>query len=111
MKDQDAFMPIVELEENLHSSRKPRELRILDWVQAAVQRMCPPLLPVERISAEQFWAEKRARQLVSYRRVADGEMLPGALFAFRAEQLRGAHFEWPKGGFSAAEDDDGASTL
>jgi hypothetical protein len=61
---------------------------------------------VDRISAEQFWAEKRARQAASYNRVVSGEIPQNGLFAFNAEQLRGAHFKWPKGHFSAAEDDD-----
>lgn len=75
-------------------------------VQRLPQRVRRPLLPVERISAEQFWAEKRARQAVSGGRVANGEIPQSALFAFSAEQLRDAHFKWPKGRFSAAEDDD-----
>lgn len=81
-----------------------------DGLKAEVQRLPlrvrRPLLPVERISAEQFWAEKRARQAVSYSRVASGEIPQSALFAFSAEQLRGAQFRWPRGGFSALEDDD-----
>lgn len=81
-----------------------------DGLEAAVQRLPQrvrrPLLPVERISTEQFWAEKRARQEVSFSRVASGEIPQSALFAFSAEQLRGAHFKWPNGRFSAAEDDD-----
>jgi transcriptional regulator with XRE-family HTH domain len=81
-----------------------------DGLKADVQRLPlrvrRPLLPVERISAERFWAEKQARQAVSYNRVASGEVSQSALFAFSAEQLRGAHFKWPKGRFSALEDDD-----
>jgi transcriptional regulator with XRE-family HTH domain len=75
-------------------------------VQRLPQRVRRPLLPVERISAERFWAEKRARQGVSYSRVASGEIPQSALFAFSGEQLRGAQFKWPMGGFSAREDDD-----
>lgn len=55
---------------------------------------------------EKFWNEKRARQAVSHSRVMSGEIPQSALFAFAAEQLRGAEFKWPKGGFSALEDDD-----
>lgn len=75
-------------------------------VQRLPQRVRRPRLPVERISAEQFWAEKRAGQGVSYGRVAGGEIPQSALFVFSAEQLRGAQFKWPSGGFSALEDDD-----
>jgi transcriptional regulator with XRE-family HTH domain len=75
-------------------------------VERLPQRVRRPLLPVERISGERFWAEKRARQAVSYSRVASGEIPQSALFAFSAAQLRGAQFRWPKGGFSAREDDD-----
>lgn len=75
-------------------------------VQQLPQRVRRPLLPVHRVSAEQFWAEKRARQAVSHRRVASGEIPQSALFAFSEVQLRGAQFKWPKGGFSALEDDD-----
>ena len=35
-----------------------------------------------------------------------GEIPQSALFAFGAEQVRGAEFKWPKGGFSALENDD-----
>ena len=66
----------------------------------------PPPLAVERISAEQFWAEKRVRQGHSYSRVAGGEIPQRALFAFSVEELRSAKLSWPKGGFSGLEDDD-----
>src|SRR5262249_41286635 len=56
------------------------------------QRVRRPVLPVQRISAEKFWAEKRARQAVSHSRVAGGEIPQSALFALSAEQLRGAQF-------------------
>lgn len=75
-------------------------------VQRLPQRVRRPLLPVERISTEQFWAEKRSRQAVSHSRVASGETPQCSLFAFSAEQLSGAQFRWPKGGFSALEDED-----
>ena len=75
-------------------------------VQRLPQRVRRPLLPVERISAEQFWDEKRSRQANSHARVASGEIPQSALFAFSAEQLQGAQFRWPEGGFSAQEDDD-----
>jgi transcriptional regulator with XRE-family HTH domain len=75
-------------------------------VQRLPQRVRRPLLTVERISAEEFWAKKRARQVVSYSRVACGEIPQSSLFAFSPEQLRGARFKWPKGGFSALEDDN-----
>lgn len=55
---------------------------------------------------EKFWNEKRARQAVSHSRVMSGEIPQSALFALGAEQLRGAEFKWPKGGFSALENDD-----
>ena len=64
------------------------------------------LLPVEKVSAEEFWNEKRARQAASHSRVVSGEILQSALFAFGAEQLHGAEFKWPQNGFSALEDDD-----
>lgn len=76
-------------------------------VQRLPQRVRRPLLLVERVSAEQFWAEKRARQADAHSRVASGEIPQGALFAFSEAQLRDARFKWPKGGFSALEDDDG----
>lgn len=75
-------------------------------VQRLPQRVRRVLLPVERVSAEKFWNEKRARQAASHNRVASGEIQQSALFAFGAEQLRGAEFKWPKGGFSALENDD-----
>jgi transcriptional regulator with XRE-family HTH domain len=75
-------------------------------VQRLPQRVRRPLLPVESISAQRFWAEKGARQAVSYSRVANGEVPQSALFAFSAAQLSGAQFRWPSGGFSALEDDD-----
>ncbi len=75
-------------------------------VQRLPQRVRRALLPVERISEEEFWNEKRARQAVSRSRVASGEIPQSALFAFGPEQLRGAAFQWPKGGFSALENDD-----
>lgn len=75
-------------------------------VQRLPQRVRRALLPVERVSAEEFWEEKRARQGASRSRVASGEIPQSALFALGAEQLRGAEFKWPKGGFSALEDDD-----
>jgi len=71
------------------------------------QRVRRSLLPVEKISAEQFWIEKRAKQAASHDRVANGEIPQSALFTFSKEQLRGAQFRWPEGGFSAREDDDG----
>jgi transcriptional regulator with XRE-family HTH domain len=75
-------------------------------VQRLPQRVRRALLPVERVSAEEFWNEKRARQAASHSRVLSGEIPQSALFAFGAEQLRGAEFKWPKGGFSALENDD-----
>ena len=75
-------------------------------MQRLPQRVRRPLLPVARISPEQFWAEKRSRQAVSYSRVASGETPQSSLFAFSAEQLFGAQFRWPKGGFSALEEED-----
>lgn len=75
-------------------------------VQRLPQRVRRALLPVERVSAEEFWNEKRARQAASHSRVVSGEIPRSALFAFGAEQLRGAEFKWPKGGFSALENDD-----
>ncbi len=74
-------------------------------VQRLPQRVRRALLPVERVSAEGFWNEKRARQAGSHSRVVSGEIPQSALFAFGAEQLRGAEFKWPKGGFSALEND------
>ncbi len=70
------------------------------------QRVRRAVLPVERVSAKEFWNEKRARQASSRGRVLSGEIPQSALFAFDAEQLRGAEFKWPKGGFSALETDD-----
>jgi transcriptional regulator with XRE-family HTH domain len=75
-------------------------------VQRLPQRVRRALLPVERVSAEEFWNEKRARQAASHGRVLSGEIPQRALFAFGAEQLRGAAFKWPQGGFSALENDD-----
>ena len=75
-------------------------------VRRLPQRVRRALLPVERVSAEEFWNEKRARQAVSSRRVASGEIPQSALFALDAKQLRGAELKWPKGGFSALENDD-----
>ncbi len=75
-------------------------------LQRLPQRVRRALLPVERVSAEEFWSEKRARQAASHNRVVSGEIPQSALFAFAAEQLRGAEFKWPKGGFSALENDD-----
>lgn len=64
------------------------------------------LLPVERVSAEEFWNEKRVRQAASHSCVVSGDIPQSALFALGAEQLRGAEFKWPEGGFSALENDD-----
>ena len=75
-------------------------------VQRLPQRVRRALLPVERVSAEEFWNEKRARQAASHSRVVSGEIPQSALFALSAERLRGAEFKWPKGGFSALENDD-----
>lgn len=75
-------------------------------VQRLPQRVRRALLPVESVSAEGFWNEKRQRQAASHNRVARGDIPQSALFAFGAERLRGAEFNWPKGGFSALEDDD-----
>jgi len=75
-------------------------------VQRLPQRVRRALLPVERVSAEEFWNEKRARQVASHSRVLSGEIPQSALFAFGAAQLHGAEFKWPKGGFSALENDD-----
>ncbi|HVO48916.1 MAG TPA: helix-turn-helix domain-containing protein [Steroidobacteraceae bacterium] len=75
-------------------------------VQRLPVRVRRPLLAVEKMSPERFWAEKGERQAVSRRRVASGEIAREALFAFSAEQLRGAQFSWPKGAFSALENDD-----
>ena len=75
-------------------------------VQRLPQRVRRALLPVERVSVEEFWKEKRARQGASHSRVVSGEIPQSALFALGAEQLRGAEFKWPKGGFSALEDDN-----
>src|SRR5215469_12188475 len=75
-------------------------------VQRLPQRVRRALLPVERVSAEEFWNEKRARQAASHNRVVRGKIPQSALFAFGVEQLRGAEFKWPKGGFSALENDD-----
>jgi len=57
-------------------------------VQRLPQRVRRSRLPVERISEEQLWAEKRARQAASYGRVESGDIPQSALFAFSAEQLR-----------------------
>jgi exonuclease VII large subunit len=62
-----------------------------------------PLLSVERVSQEQLRVDKRARQSVSYDRVASGEISQSALFSFNDEQLQGAQFKWPTSGFSALE--------
>ena len=75
-------------------------------MQRLPQRVRRALLPVERVTVEEFWNEKRARQAVSHSRVVSGQMPQSALFALSAEQLRGAEFKWPKGGFSALENDD-----
>ena len=75
-------------------------------VRRLPQRVRRALLPVERVSAEEFWNEKRAQQASSHSRVVSGELPQSALFAFGAEQLRGAEFKWPRGGFSALENDD-----
>ena len=75
-------------------------------VQRLPQRVRRTLLPVERVSAEEYWREKRARQTASHSRVVSGEIPQSALFVLGEEQLRGAEFKWPKGGFSALEDDD-----
>lgn len=75
-------------------------------VQRLPQRVRRALLPVERVSADVFWSEKRARQAASRSRVVSGEIPQSAMFAFGAEQLRGAELKWPKGGFSALENDD-----
>lgn len=74
-------------------------------VRRLPERVRRPLLPVESISAEQFWGGKRQRQARAHDRVASGEMPQSALFALSAEQLRGAQFRWPKGGFSALQDE------
>jgi hypothetical protein len=85
----------------------PKDLEGLqDEVRRLPQRVRPALLPVDRVSAEEFWKDKRARQASSHSRVASGEIPQSALFAFGSEQLRGAEFKWPKGGFSALENDD-----
>ena len=76
-------------------------------VQRLPQRVRRALLPVERVSAEEFWNEKRARQAASHSRVLSGEIPQSALFALGEEQLRGAEFKWPRGGFSRENDDDG----
>jgi hypothetical protein len=73
-------------------------------LKGEVQRL--PQRPVERVSVEEFWNEKRARQAASRSRLVRGEIAQSALFAFGAEQLHGAEFKWPKGGFSALENDD-----
>jgi hypothetical protein len=72
------------------------------------QRVRPALalLPVDRVSAEEFWNDKRARQANSYSRVMSGEIQQSALFAFGSEQLCSAEFKWPKSGFPALENDD-----
>jgi hypothetical protein len=77
-------------------------------VRRLPQRVRPALLPVDRVSAEEFWNDKRARQARSHNRVVSGEIAQSALFAFSSEQLRGAEIKWPKGGFSALENDDDA---
>jgi transcriptional regulator with XRE-family HTH domain len=74
-------------------------------VQRLPQRVRRTLLPVERVTAEEFWNGKRARQAASHGRVMSGEIAQGVLFAFGAEQLGGAQFKWPRGGFSALEND------
>lgn len=83
--------------------------RDADGLQSEVrrlpQRVRRSLLPVEKISAEQFWIEKRLRQAASHDRIAKGEIPQSALFTFSKAQLRGAQFRWPEGGFSAQEDD------
>ena len=61
---------------------------------------------MERVSAEEFWKEKRARQAASHSRVVSGEIPQSALFVSGAEQLRGAEFTWPTGGVSPLADDD-----
>jgi transcriptional regulator with XRE-family HTH domain len=75
-------------------------------VQRLPQRVRPALLPVNRVSAAEFWNDKRARQADSHGRVVSGKIPQSALFAFGSEQLRGAEFKWPKDGFSALENDD-----
>lgn len=75
-------------------------------VQRLPQRVRRALLPMARVSAEEFWNEKRARQAVSHSRVVSGEIPQSALFSIGAEQLHRAEFKWPKGGFSALENDD-----
>jgi transcriptional regulator with XRE-family HTH domain len=75
-------------------------------LQRLPQRVRRGLLPVERVSAEEFWNEKRARQVAAHSRVLSGEIPQSVLFAFGAEQLHGAEFKWPKGGFSALENND-----
>src|SRR5579871_197222 len=59
-------------------------------VQRLPQRVRRALLPVKRISAEEFWNEKRARQAAAHSRVVSGEIPQSALFAFGAERLHGA---------------------
>ena len=75
-------------------------------VRGLPQRVRRPLLEVEKISADQFWVDKRARQTASHERVAKGEIPQRALYTFSQEQLAGARFVWPKGGFEAPEDED-----
>jgi transcriptional regulator with XRE-family HTH domain len=75
-------------------------------VRGLPQRVRLPLLPVERVSPEQFWADKRARQSASHNRVGSGEISQSALFSFSDEQLQGARFKWPTRGFSALEDEN-----
>jgi transcriptional regulator with XRE-family HTH domain len=77
-----------------------------DVARRLPQRVRRVLLPVEQVSAKEFWSEKRARQAASHSRVMKGEIPQSALFAFSAEQLRGAELKWPEGGFSALENDD-----
>ena len=74
-------------------------------LQRLPQRVRRPVLPVQSVSAQEFWGEKRVRQAATLGRVTSGEIAQGALFAFGAEQLRGAQFKWPKDGFSPLEDD------
>lgn len=63
---------------------------------------------MERISAEQIYAEKQSRQAASYKRVASKEVQQSDLFIFNEEQLRGVRLKWLKGGFSPREDDEHA---
>jgi|SRR5579883_536424 len=81
-----AYQYVIEIVGNLRLARRHGGLR------------------VERISAEQFWSGKRARQAVSHQRVTRGEIQQSDLFSFGEDQVRDARLKWPDARFSALED-------